>query len=40
MYFNWNDQNLPGKMCRVKKNPIMISPYSIFEVHMMKFLKS
>jgi hypothetical protein len=26
-------QNLPGKSCRIEKNPIMISPYSIFEVN-------
>jgi hypothetical protein len=32
MYSNWNYQNLRGKMCRIEKNPIMISPYSIFEV--------
>jgi hypothetical protein len=25
-------QNLPVKMCRIEKNPIMISPYPIFEV--------
>ena len=31
MYSNSNYQNLPGKMCRIEKNPIMISP-SIFEV--------
>ena len=32
MYSNWNYQNLGGKMCRIEKNPIMKSPYSIFEV--------
>jgi hypothetical protein len=32
MYFNWNYQNLPGKMCRIEKNPIMISPYPILTV--------
>jgi hypothetical protein len=26
MYSNWNYQNLPGKSCRIEKNPIMISP--------------
>jgi hypothetical protein len=25
--------NLPGKSCRIEKNPIMKSPYSIFEVN-------
>jgi hypothetical protein len=34
MYSNWNYQNLPGKSCRIEKNPIMISPYSIFEVNI------
>ena len=33
MYSNWNYQNLPGKSCRIEKNPIIISPYSIFEVN-------
>jgi hypothetical protein len=28
-YSNWNYQNLPGKNCRIEKNPIMILPYSI-----------
>ena len=32
MYSNWKYKNLPGKICRIEKNPIMISPYSIFEV--------
>jgi hypothetical protein len=32
MYSNWNNQNLLGKICRIQNNPIMISPYSIFEV--------
>ena len=42
MYFNWNYQNLPKKMCRIGKNPIIISTYYIFEVdncRMMKFFK-
>jgi hypothetical protein len=26
------NQHLPGKNCKIEKNPIMISPYSIFEV--------
>jgi hypothetical protein len=33
MYSNWNYQNIAGKNCRIEKNPIMISPYSIFEVY-------
>ena len=33
MYSNLNYQNLPEKMCRIEKNPIMISPYPIFEVN-------
>jgi hypothetical protein len=32
MYSNWNYENLPGKMCRIEKKPVMISPYPIFEV--------
>jgi hypothetical protein len=32
MYSNWNYPNLPGKICSIEKNPIMISSYSIFEV--------
>jgi hypothetical protein len=32
MYSNWNYHNLQGKICRIEKNPIMISPYSILEV--------
>jgi hypothetical protein len=40
MYYNWNYQNLWGQICRIEKNPIMISLYSIFEVWpMMKLLK-
>jgi hypothetical protein len=42
MYSNRNYQNLPGKMCRIEQNPIMISPYPIFEVNklrMMTFFK-
>jgi hypothetical protein len=33
IYSNCNYQNLPGKMCRIEKNTIMISPYPIFEVN-------
>jgi hypothetical protein len=27
-----NYQNLPGQICRIEKNQIMLSPYFIFEV--------
>ena len=33
MYSNWNYQNVWGKICRIEKNPIIISPYSMFEVN-------